>query len=238
MAIEDIFNRHKRATLLYSGGKDSLCCLLLLKPYWDRVDVVWVNTGNVFPETLQHIEKVRAAVPHFLELKSDSLGYAREHGLPVDVVATRHTDIGRFSFGATDIHVCSRFDCCRANLWEPLAAYMATFKPTCVIRGDRGDEREMGPTQMNGTEFVFPIFDWGIPEVMGVICRDSGLLAPQHFLREGSSLDCFHCTAYTKDYVARREYLKHNHPKLYAEMEEFHRKYRAAVLEELNQFKE
>jgi 3'-phosphoadenosine 5'-phosphosulfate sulfotransferase (PAPS reductase)/FAD synthetase len=56
--------RHKpgKAVLQFSGGKDSLACLLLLRPWWDRLTVMWVNTGAAFPETLELMEAVRSRV--------------------------------------------------------------------------------------------------------------------------------------------------------------------------------
>lgn len=43
--MKHIIDRHERVVLFFSGGKDSLTCLLLLRPYWDRLTVCWINTG-------------------------------------------------------------------------------------------------------------------------------------------------------------------------------------------------
>ena len=40
----DIFARHERVFLSFSGGKDSLAILHLCEPYRDRLSLVWVNT--------------------------------------------------------------------------------------------------------------------------------------------------------------------------------------------------
>ena len=114
--FEEIFQRHEEVILFYSGGKDSLALLLLLKPYWNRVNVVWVDTGNQFPEVIEHMGKVMSMVPHFTTLKGNQPEYFQQNGFPVDVVPTRFTPMGKFIYGETPITVCSRFDCCTTNI--------------------------------------------------------------------------------------------------------------------------
>ena len=41
---------YNQPILMFSGGKDSLLCLLKLKEYLDVINVVWVNTGKNIPE--------------------------------------------------------------------------------------------------------------------------------------------------------------------------------------------
>ena len=45
--IEDIFKNHRHVLFFYSGGKDSLAVLMLLKNHLDKVEVVWVNPGDL-----------------------------------------------------------------------------------------------------------------------------------------------------------------------------------------------
>ena len=237
--IKDLFKRHKRATLMYSGGKDSLACLLLLKPYWDRLDVVWVNTGNQFPEVREHMKKVAKLVPHFTELHSNTPEYFRQNGFPVDVVPTRHTGMGQFIYGPTGLRVCSRFECCGVNIWQPLAQYQALHKPTCIIRGDRGEERVIGPREADGTEYAFPIFDWTAEQVQELVrTAPKGLYQPRHELKAGSSLDCMTCTAYWDEHSERMRYLKEHHPELHLAQQRFFEEYRALVAEEMLKLKE
>ena len=239
MDIRKIFERHKRAVLMYSGGKDSLACLLLLRGYWNRLDVVWVNTGNQFPEVVEHMEAVRSLVPHFTELKSDTSSYLKVNGFPVDVVPTRHTATGHYIYGATPLKVCSRFDCCGTNIWKPMADYLTMTKPTCVIRGDRGSERERGLESADGIEFAFPIFDWSAKRVLDFISSFGGaLFQERHKLPEGSSLDCMTCTAYNCEHASRMRYLRERHPHIYREAVRFFKDYTSAVAAEMSELLE
>ena len=234
MDFDQLFKRHKRAVLFYSGGKDSLACLLLLQPWWHAIDVVWVDTANQFPEVYDHMEKVRGMVPHFTVLKSDTLAYARENGFPVDVVPTRYTAMGQFIYGYKPLRLCSRFDCCAANIWKPMEDYMRLVKPTCVIRGDRSSERVMAPEKAEGIEFVFPIADWTTEQVQTYIQKAPfGLYQERHELPEGSSLDCMTCMAYNVEHDCRMEYLKKHHPALFESAEAFFKDYKNAVKEEM-----
>ncbi|WP_277030249.1 phosphoadenosine phosphosulfate reductase family protein [Turicimonas muris] len=236
--MEEIFQRHKEVVLFYSGGKDSLALLLLLRPYWDRVNVVWVDTGNQFPEVIEHMEKVKALVPHFTVLKGNTPKYLLENGFPVDVVPTRFTSLGSYVFGPAPLRVCSRFDCCEANIWTPMRMYVESTKPTCILRGDRRSERAKGLSREAGIEFEFPIWDWTDEQIWGFLRREGReLLQDRHFMRHGTSLDCQTCMAYSEEIPERQEYLKNHHPELYELNKRFFKDYREAVYSELKKIK-
>lgn len=233
-SIDDIFARHDRAMLMYSGGKDSLACLLLLQPYWSRVEVVWVNTGNQFPEVVSHMAAVKALVPHFTELHSDTQSYAAANGFPVDVVPTSCTSVGHMIYGRQPIKVCNRFDCCQHNLWKPAVDYYRLARPTCVIRGDRSSERVKGQERYLGIEFAFPLWEMTTEEVKAIVRKAPfGLYQPRHELPDGSSLDCMTCMAYNVEHASRMHYLKTYHPDLWASTEAFFKAYKAALAKDL-----
>lgn len=237
--FDEIFARHKRVSLMYSGGKDSLCCLLLARPWWDRLDVVWVDTGNQFPEVVEHMERVKALVPHFTVLHSDTRSYFGQHGFPVDVVPTRHTEVGQYIYGPTSLRMCSRFECCNANIWSRLEAYRQLVRPTCIVRGDRGTERAKGPENDGDTEYAFPIWDWTDEQVRELVrSAPEGLYQPRHEMDHGTSLDCMTCTAYNDEHKERMAYLKKYHPELWKMSLGFFKQYKAAVWKEMMELEE
>jgi len=237
--IEKIFEKHKEVVLLYSGGKDSLAVLLLLRPYWDRVNVVWVDTGNQFPEVYMHMEKVKALVPHFMTLRSNVNASIQAYGLPVDVVPMACTNFGISCFGKTPIRVRPMFECCNENIWMPMDQFFRCTRPTCVIRGDRASERVKGPSHWEGIDFEFPIWDWTDEQVWEYLKENgTGLVEERHCMKHGTSLDCMSCTAYNKEVPERLEYLKKHHPDLHQSVVKFYEKYRLVVMDELNLLKE
>ena len=54
-AIEDIFARHERVFLSFSGGKDSLVLSHLREPYHDRLTLIWTNTGHMAPPMVEFV---------------------------------------------------------------------------------------------------------------------------------------------------------------------------------------
>ena len=48
-AIRGAVARHGRAGLLFSGGKDSIVLAHLTEPVKERVELLWANTGAMFP---------------------------------------------------------------------------------------------------------------------------------------------------------------------------------------------
>lgn len=234
MPMQRVFNKYKEATLLYSGGKDSLVCLLLARPWWDRMNVVFIDTGRYFPEVYEHMEKVKSLVPHFEVVPSGQPLYHMVYGLPVDVVPTKYTALGDYFWGKGGVRVCSRFDCCMANVWRPTEAYLRKAMPECVIRGDRGVERVVSQSDANGVHFEFPIFDWTTKQVHAYLRADqSGLVQERHFLEAGSSLNCVTCTAHFKDQKQQLPYMRKHHPEIVEQRMMFYKDYKRAVEEEM-----
>lgn len=90
--FEDFLSRHKKVMLQLSSGKDSAAVLWLLQPYWDKFDVVWVNPGNPYPETLEYMEKIQKLVPRFICVLGNQPQDIQRNGWPVDIVPLDHTD--------------------------------------------------------------------------------------------------------------------------------------------------
>ena len=132
--------RHDRAVLQFSGGKDSLACLSLLQPWWEKITVLWANTGDAFPETIEQMRRIRDAVPHFIEVRSDATAHIADYGWPVDVVPTTNTAVGKMLDGHDRPLLQHYTSCCGTNIWRPLCAAAADLGATLVIRGQRLDE--------------------------------------------------------------------------------------------------
>lgn len=230
-----------KTLLWYSGGKDSLAVLLLNKDWWQSDDfhVAWVDTGNQFPEVYEHMEKVAKLVKNLHVIRTSTMEWQSENGRPVDVVPTSYDAMGSYIYG-NDGHVpyVSRWKCCEANLWVPMANFMWKHRPETVLRGDRGEERAAGRKEADGINFEFPIFDWTNSDVLSFIEAEApkvDLLQKRHYLKEGSSLDCMSCTAYNCEHQERMSYLKKMHPELYQANEVFFRRYLSDVFHDLKE---
>jgi phosphoadenosine phosphosulfate reductase len=203
--------------LQFGGGKDSLACLHLLKPRWDDILVVWVNTGAAFPEVIELMDEVRSIVPHFHEVKSDVLSDIERNGIPVDVLPVMHTQFNR-TINSTGPLMRPWVNCCGKNMWEPLQKAMDEIKPKTIIRGQRLTESYKSAVRhgdvINGIRYEMPIQDWTETMVFDYL-RDNGIEIPHYYDYTGTSLDCWNCTAYMDAKVGQVKYMKKYHPEKY-----------------------
>jgi phosphoadenosine phosphosulfate reductase len=213
--MRDVFARHERAALMFSGGKDSLACVYLLKPHWEKITVVWVNTGNAFPETESLVRRVAAEVPAFFEAKSDVAGFRQRYGMPADLVPIQHSAAGFAVTGGKPVMITSAYACCRANIWQPGMAAARALGATLIIRGQRADETAKAPIRSghveDGIEYLFPVETWTRDQVFAYL-TDQGFTVPEHFGFAETSLDCLNCTAYLANTTDRKTYMQKNHP--------------------------
>lgn len=235
--MDELFSRHQKVALSFSGGKESLVCLDLLRPWWDRLTVYWMNPGNPFPETVAQMERVRAMVPHFKEVAGRQREIIELDGWPSDLVPDRYTSEGNAYFGKTPFKVQSRLQCCiRARMW-PLYQAMQSDGVTCCIRGKRYDDDDQtglksGFVTEHGIELVFPIFDWTTDEVFAYL-DDHGIDRPPFYKHAHRFQDCMDCTAFWDYGIAG--YLKAEHPVAFREFERRMRFIKQVVTEQMSE---
>ncbi|MFM0170609.1 phosphoadenosine phosphosulfate reductase family protein [Paraburkholderia sediminicola] len=92
--MHNTITKHERIALQFSGGKDSLAMLHLMRKHWDRMTVYWVNPGDAFPETIALVESVRALVPHFVEIAANQPQVIAQFDIPMDLLPASATSIG------------------------------------------------------------------------------------------------------------------------------------------------
>ena len=219
---EQTLGRHERIALQFSGGKDSIATLEVMRPYWDRLTVYWLNTGDPFPEVVEVIEKARAMVPCFVDVEGNRDAVVAQHGLPTDVLPYSSA-LASHQLGVGEtVRLQDRFTCCSRVLMEPMHARMVADGITLIVRGQRADETFKGQLRsgevFDGIEFLYPIEDWGTEVVFDYI-EASGWVIPRYYA-EGMphSGDCLVCTAWVGD--GRGAYLKKHHPERFDEYRE------------------
>jgi phosphoadenosine phosphosulfate reductase len=234
--MQDFFNRHEKVALMFSGGKDSIVCLDLIKDYWDKTLVVWVNTGANFPEIVEYMDQVRSTVPHFLEIKTNQPEVIRQKGYPVDVLPINFTDLGQAVTSPKSIKLRSYFDCCAENFWLPCDSKMRELGITGIIRGQRLDESHKAPVKsgevLAGIEYFFPIEDWTNEKVFAHLQLKNGII-DERLQISHSSLDCWNCTAYLNDSKDRMVYIKNKHPEKFKQIVQLVKEVDQAVKDEM-----
>lgn len=201
--FEDFFSRHERVALQLSTGKDSAACLYLLEPFWGKLTVVWLNTGKPLHESLEYMEGIRAKVPNFLEVRANQPEWVRMHGYPADVLPYEATKMGACGEAGDSIRFSETFECCKANMWLPMAQAMSEGEFTGIIRGQKLSDDLKSPLRsgavVEGVEYFFPIEDWSDSQVFEFL----GDRVPDFYKRGlPASQDCANCTGYVKSHAA------------------------------------
>lgn len=211
-----IFERHERIAFQFSGGKDSLAALYLMRDHWDKFTVYWLNAGDAFPETLDIIAMVRAEVPHFVEVPGHVHDVIATHGIPSDLTTPNSTPMGQVIEPGESIKLQDRYSCCARTVMNPLHNVMTTDKITCIIRGQKNADAGKGPYKSgdvaNGIEFFYPIEDWSVARVFEYLTMND-LPINRCYDTMHTTPECMTCSAWWDD--KRGAYLKQHHPEQY-----------------------
>lgn len=229
------FDRHKKALLAFSGGKDSLACLHLLQEHWERFVVAWVNTGDAFPETIAQMREIAAMVPSFIEIRSNQPAQIERHGWPVEVLPITRTMTGREVDGHQKQLMQPYLGCCLDNIWRPMMDFINGAGITLVFRGTRLTDGRKSSVRdgdvVGGIEYRHPIEDWTAQQVKDFL-TSCNVPLPAHYAETETSLDCRLCTGYLHENVGKMRYMRRHHPAEFEEIQRRIRSIRDAVVHE------
>ena len=230
--MKDFFNRHEKVALMFSGGRDSLACLHLIKDYLDKTILIWVNTGAAFPEIIEMMKVIRSSVPNFLEVQTDQPASIAKHGYPADIVPISYSSYGQACTKSKPIKIRSYMECCHDNFWKPADDTARKLGVTAIVRGQRSDEAHRSPFKsgdtFDGIEYYFPIKDWDNSKVTKFL-EANNVEITERLSMAHSSLDCWNCTAYCGDSKERMKYIKKFHPEKHKEVTSIIRQISQAV---------
>jgi 3'-phosphoadenosine 5'-phosphosulfate sulfotransferase (PAPS reductase)/FAD synthetase len=221
--VQEFFNRHQKVVLQLSAGKDSAACLWLLRPWWDRLYVVWCNQGNPYPETLAYMEYIAGIVPNFFVVRGNQPVWIKQNGYPVDVLPLESTAIGKIIASEGGPTLQPYWSCCGANSWQPMEEFLSVIGATGVIRGQKSCDELKSPeslgAQKDGIEYFFPVEDWSDQDVIHYV----GSKLPDSYKRGlTKSFDCMNCTAFMKDSKGRLADLYNINREAYDEVSAVH----------------
>lgn len=235
--IAKLIQREGRFLLAFSGGKESALLAELCRPYRDRVSLLWVNTGFMFPHVEAFIREYGKTFD-LIELKSDLPGNWRANGLPAEVLP-----IGNALPGGC--HTGERLQawtaCCEANRNRPAFVFINALPvPVTLIHGQRLEDRSPG-NGISGWPFppnvsvVAPLAEWLEDDVF-VFHSVHRVRLPDHYLEVADSLDCWSCPAMflTRAAPQRIDYMARRYPRELAMVLPGVRRIRAAAAEAMS----
>lgn len=209
--------RHDNVALSFSGGKDSLACVHLLREYLDAITVYHLDTGDLLPEMQASVAAVEAFAPQFVRVKTDVAGWIRANGLPTDLVPYSSHAVGQ-SMGEGHSRLVSRYECCFANLMWPLFERVRQDGCTLLIRGTKRIDMVRFPAEpgekVDGVELFYPLASWTNDQVFDYL-KSKGVALPRVYDYVENSPECARCSAWWGE--GRARYLKQHHPQLWRE---------------------
>ena len=209
--MQEIIDRHERIALQFSGGRDSLACLYLMRPFWEKLTVYWCDTGAAYPETIALMQQVRDMVPNFAVIQGRQPQVIEQFGIPSDIVPVNATPIGRYVAGEAPL-IQDRYSCCIRSMMEPTLERMLADGITLIIRGQKGADRLKSQVRSgevhDGIEYLFPIEDWDTRQVMRFL-NDEGAPIPRFYEMLNGMPDCMTCSAWWEEGASR--YLRRYH---------------------------
>jgi phosphoadenosine phosphosulfate reductase len=193
--------------LQFSGGKDSLACLYLLKPVWNDIAVMWCNTGAAYPETIEQMEKIRKLVPSFYEVRSNQPEFLWHMGYPADLLPVHKTYLGNVLHSTVGVKFTNYLFCCGSNIWDPMHRASKDLGATEIIRGQKMCDKRKSPVRsgqvIEDILYTFPLENWSDEDVFNYL-RKEGVTVPGYYKnKEQTSHDCWDCTAYLDENRAR-----------------------------------
>ncbi|MBA3622936.1 MAG: phosphoadenosine phosphosulfate reductase family protein [Methylibium sp.] len=232
MDIGGLIRQHApRVALQFSGGRDSLAMLLLLREWWPLLTVYYTNSGDPYPETTALIDRVRAAVPSFVDIQGDMPETVKRHGWPSDAMQAG----AGWPYGAQQIAghlpLIDRHACCYHSIMLPMHERMQRDGITLLLRGQRDDDEpkshvRSGETH-DGMTIVYPLVDWSAAQVDDYI-RSEGMEPPPYYAEGATSApDCMRCTAWLEH--GALAYLRRHHPATAAVVSDRLRQIKVAV---------
>ena len=203
--IKDYLSRTRLpVNVSFSGGKDSLASLILSRKVLTRIEVLFINTGLEFPETVEYVhEFCRSHKLRLQEIKAESSFFEQLHN---------------FGPPAKDFRWC-----CKTNKLGPMTSFLEQHYPKgCVtIEGRRIYESfnratikavERNPYVPSQTT-LSPIRNWRALEVMLYIYWNK--LEPNPLYEEDfERIGCWLCPASLQSEFA---HLKKSHPELHGQ---------------------
>ncbi len=189
-----------KSALQFSGGKDSLACLYLLRERWDDLYVVWLNTGAAYLEMEAYMARWKEKLPHFVELRSNQPAQIAREGWPADVVPVNNTAFAQSFLRNEGPLIQSYLSCCAQNIWYPMHDGTIALGVSEIIRGQRRDDKRKAPLTngqvVNGVTYTLPIEDWSEADVFAYLKSVDADMPPGYAQGERTGRDCWDCTAY------------------------------------------
>jgi 3'-phosphoadenosine 5'-phosphosulfate sulfotransferase (PAPS reductase)/FAD synthetase len=228
--------RHQKIALSFSGGKDSLACVYMLRPMKDRITIYHMDTGDLLPEIMEIVDHVKGFWPDFVHIRGDIDRWIEANGMPTDLMPYSQHAVGA-TMAEGNTKLVARYDCCYSNLMWPTYERIRADGNTLMIRGTKACDMKKLPATSgdnpDGVELFLPIRDWSHADVFAYL-RSVGAPIARIYDHVTNSPECARCPAWWGE--KRAAYLRKFHPGLFGGYMERMRKVATEIDEPIRNF--
>lgn len=222
--IDALLAATDKVAVAFSGGRDSLVALHLVRQRRPDVQVVFVNTGIEFPETITYVRKLAKEWRinlHEARPKRNFWKLARERGLPIGGRGNGFfmKDLAQ----KADVKLANA--CCNQLKITPARQFYSEVGTEGVVTGLRVDESLMrklnfadyGALRFSrdyGTLVAWPLYAWLQPDIDAYVARHTLPLNPIYGMghQRVGCWSCMHDMLYPDSRLFK---LKETHPGMY-----------------------
>lgn len=215
--------KFKNPFFFCSFGKDSSSVLHVLWPYIDRIQVVFLDCGGLYPDIVQWLEKIGPKLPKFFHyrhappIEQD----IKTKGFPLDLTIWEFDSAGWLMCPhplSGKFKVRPWTDCVFERIWAPMQNMIAQANPDLIITGERKQDRPFADDWLRrntGRTILRPIFDWSDQDVWDYIDHHRIPLAKSFQGRQKDRRDCWLCMGGHDFTIERMRELKGQWPELW-----------------------
>lgn len=187
----------------FSGGKDSVALLHLLKDKRKELTVYFGNTGAVYPHVVRFVRDRCDRLGYRLVEVGPPLEMTAFHamrGLPSDIVPVEASaEMQPYLAKKRSVLLQSPLSCCAAMVWTPLHQAMLRDGITEIYRGSKKCDGHVGVADGHvddqGIVYRSPLWDWDDTAVFAYLKAQDEVL-PEHYAEVNASFDCMTCTGF------------------------------------------
>ena len=228
-----------RTAVQFSGGKDSLAVLHLMRGRFDSDTTVYFgDTGIAYPHIARFVAATCAAFGLRLKVVKptvSALAFHAKQGLPADIVPVEcSAEMQPYLSSRREPLLQSGLSCCSALLWRPLQEALLADGVRVVYRGSKKCDGQVGVADgfvdAHGIIYRSPLWDWSEKDVFDYL-KAAGAELPAHYAQVNSSFDCYACTAWLNHtgVADRLAWTREAYPELWPEIETRLRRVREAL---------